>query len=841
MLDIGAESDNDSDEEGDRSSGSGSSQLDSQDESRADDLEIDLAEFDDLEEFAGIEDDSKLDALANMIDTMKSSASKRKEDHIDPEDQALSASQNKRRRILPARTEARDENEVFTGIDDDDTKKVDLASLISILPASHDVTNLKKSLRYLTKKSDKSAPLSAPLEPRLQQKIEREAAYDLTKVEMDKWNETIMAARGLSGKHTDGKNRFVVPSASAPKTKELDVNRWNMHFKPTNSLETEVLGMLSAGKMSSKKLKEEEDDLLQAKGLTAEQIKERAAELKMARELMFRAERKSKRVAKIKSKAFRRIHKREKTRQSIAEQGGELDMDFLQELDDIDGGERVKAEREKMELQRAKERVSLKHSSQGKWAKKVAGLKGLGNDANHATRERIRREELLTKKIAGQGEGDRESDGSDDDSDYDSDMDVDTIKKRALNELSALDSAKSEAPAKGLIGMKFMQTAMARKEREANEAEAQLRKALINAEDDASDDEQSGMKVQGNPGRLVFTPGSSSMVQQQTVIAQQETAEGSNASPQPNQSRATSSNKQHARASGSTTATKTPVNTASQRAVPTSKTPKPLHVTSEESNPWLSLDDATGGTTSHIKTLNPKHGKDSATIVAEKAKLKALKQKRKNKTEVLNAQNEAEIAIDLESFMVPRSIAGPSALGAMENEGKPGKEGDAIIRRDTVDGVGRTVFQQRELVSEAFADDGVVAQFEEEKRKEVESDAPQQVDVTIPGWGDWVGKGARKSKHSKKFIKKIPGIDPESRSDAKLSNVIISQKKHLKKVTKYQTKTLPFPFTSKSQHEHSLRQSLGPEFNTNLQHRHLVRPQVLSYPGQIIEPVQNPV
>ncbi|KAH9811274.1 small-subunit processome [Melampsora americana] len=840
MLDIGAESDNDSDEQGDRSSGS--SQHDSEDDSQADDLEIDLAEFVDPEEFTGIEDDLKLDALANMIDNMKSSASKRKEDHIDSDVQTLSASQNKRRRILPARTEARGENEVITGIDDDATKeKVDLASLISILPASHDVTNLKKSLRYLTKKSDKSAPLSAPLEPRLQQKIEREAAYDLTKTEMDKWNETILAARGLSGKNTDGKNRFVVPSASAPKTKELDVNRWNMHFKPTNSLESEVLNMLAVGKMTSKKLKEEEDDLLQAKGLTAEQIKERAAELKMARELMFRAERKSKRVAKIKSKAFRRIHKREKTRKSIAEQGGELDMDFLQELDDIDGGDRVKEEREKMELQRAKERVSLKHSSQGKWAKKVAGLKGLGNDASHATRERIRREELLTQKIAGQGERDGESDGSDEDSDYDSDMEVDTIKKRALNELSALDSqhsTKSEAPAKGLIGMKFMQTAMARKEREADEAEAQLRKALIDAEDGASDDsdERSGMKVQGNPGRLIFAPGN-----QQTAIAQQQIAEPSRASPQPDHTHVTSSNKQNARAPGPAAAIKPSVNIGSQRSVPASRTQKPSPLTSKESNPWISLEDGTGGTTSHIKTLNPKHGKDSATIVAEKAKLKALKQKRKNKTEVLNAQNEAEVAIDLDSFMAPRSIAGPSALGAMENEGKQGKEGDAIIRRDAVDGVGRSVFQQRELVSEAFADDGVVAQFEEEKRKEVESDAPQKIDVTIPGWGDWVGKGARKSKHSKKFIKKIPGIDPESRSDAKLSNVIISQKKHLKKVTKYQTKTLPFPFTSKSQHEHSLRQSVGPEFNTRLQHRHLVRPQVLSYPGQIIEPVQNPV
>lgn len=120
--------------------------------------------------------------------------------------------------------------------------------------------------------------------------------------------------------------------------------------------------------------------------------------------------------------------------------------------------------------------------------------------------------------------------------------------------------------------------------------------------------------------------------------------------------------------------------------------------------------------------------------MAEKAKLKALKRKRKHTSEVTNAQSEAEVAINVDSFLGPQATAGPSVLKAMEEDESHGKEGDAIIRRDTVDARGRTVFEQRELVNAAFADDGVVAQFEEDKRKETESDAPQTVDVTLPGW-----------------------------------------------------------------------------------------------------------
>jgi U3 small nucleolar RNA-associated protein 14 len=91
-------------------------------------------------------------------------------------------------------------------------------------------------------------------------------------------------------------------------------------------------------------------------------------------------------------------------------------------------------------------------------------------------------------------------------------------------------------------------------------------------------------------------------------------------------------------------------------------------------------------------------------------------------------------------------------------------------------------FTQRELVEQAFANDNVVQEFEEEKREAMEEDAPKDQDLTLPGWGAWGGKGLKDRKNV--VVKKaLPGegVTASKRKDAKLGNVIISEKR-IKKV-----------------------------------------------------------
>ncbi len=43
-------------------------------------------------------------------------------------------------------------------------------------------------------------------------------------------------------------------------------------------------------------------------------------------------------------------------------------------------------------------------------------------------------------------------------------------------------------------------------------------------------------------------------------------------------------------------------------------------------------------------------------------------------------------------------------------------------------------FEQRDLVAMAFARDNVVEEFNTMKQRQVEADAPKQVDTSLPGW-----------------------------------------------------------------------------------------------------------
>jgi len=81
---------------------------------------------------------------------------------------------------------------------------------------------------------------------------------------------------------------------------------------------------------------------------------------------------------------------------------------------------------------------------------------------------------------------------------------------------------------------------------------------------------------------------------------------------------------------------------------------------------------------------------------------------------------------------------------------------------------------QRKLIAEAFEDDDVVEDFKRMKDSEIESSKPKDIDLHLPGWGDWGGKGIKVNpKKRQRFIIKAPKQPP--RKDSKLSHVILNQ------------------------------------------------------------------
>lgn len=143
---------------------------------------------------------------------------------------------------------------------------------------------------------------------------------------------------------------------------------------------------------------------------------------------------------------------------------------------------------------------------------------------------------------------------------------------------------------------------------------------------------------------------------------------------------------------------------------------------------------------------------------------------------------------------------------------------------------------KRLTIAEAFADDDIVADFEQDKAKERERNAPQQVDTSLPGWGSWGGAGI-KQKTRRKMFKKIPVLP---RKDDNREKVIINEDAVVsKKLSSHLVNELPFPFTSVRDYEASLRAPLGRTFVPETAHATLVEPAVVTKMGAVIEPMKK--
>jgi hypothetical protein len=154
---------------------------------------------------------------------------------------------------------------------------------------------------------------------------------------------------------------------------------------------------------------------------------------------------------------------------------------------------------------------------------------------------------------------------------------------------------------------------------------------------------------------------------------------------------------------------------------------------------------------------------------------------------------------------------------------------------------------QQQLVKEAFSLGGEEGMFFcEEKKIMVEAGLPQFEDKAIPGWGSWGGarevavKPLSKAKlQAKAAVERKAREVAKSRSDAKLNNVFISDKVD-KKALKYMVPRLPYPFTSVEQFDRRQRTPIGSEWNTINTFQNAIKPSVISKPGVIIKPIEQP-
>lgn len=308
------------------------------------------------------------------------------------------------------------------------------------LPQASNDTEVTVNAFAENKKSVK--PLSIPAPQRIKDQADREAAYDLAKVELDKWTDTIKANR--QAEHLQFPINPSEPLISAsPFTPATASER--------SELEKKVALILNESQLNDEKQASTFEETVPSK-LSAEELKKRRDQLRYMRDLMFREERRAKRIKKIKSKSYRKIHKKERERKAELEQSED-------EEDERDGKRIENAERD-----RALERATLRHKNNSKWAKRVLEH-SLTRDSKTRgdIEEMLRQSDALRQKIRGKSEEDSDAD----------------IEFHGTNDL--------EPTKKGVLGMKFMQDAEKR-ERDSND------RMMKDDYDSNSEDENLGRK-----------------------------------------------------------------------------------------------------------------------------------------------------------------------------------------------------------------------------------------------------------------------------------------------------------------------------------------------------------
>ncbi|XP_050016985.1 U3 small nucleolar RNA-associated protein 14 homolog B-like [Alexandromys fortis] len=142
----------------------------------------------------------------------------------------------------------------------------------------------------------------------------------------------------------------------------------------------------------------------------------------------------------------------------------------------------------------------------------------------------------------------------------------------------------------------------------------------------------------------------------------------------------------------------------------------------------------------------------------------------------------------------------------------------------------------KQIIKEAFAGDDVIREFLKEKREAIEANKPKDLDLTLPGWGEWVGMGLKPSaKKRRHFLIKAPESSP--RKDKNLPNVILNEKRNILAAA-HQVHTLPHPFTHHQQFERTIQNPIGYTWNTQRAFQKLTVPKVGTKLGHIIKPLK---
>lgn len=341
-------------------------------------------------------------------------------------------------------------------------KKLNLNDLMSVVED-------KAAVEKASLIKNKPSSLPVPLPQRIQQRHDRKAAYEISKEEVNKWKDTIQQNR--QAEHLT----FPLNSSAQHNESTMLVNSTE---HPVMELEKRVTKVLKESNLVSLEKESTFEEIATAK-IDPDEMRKRTRELRLMRELMFREERKAKRIKKIKSKAYHRIKKKELTKNQ------ELIEDFEESEDEQD-------------IARARERMSLKHKTTSKWAKDMI-KHGMTKDkeTREEMEEMLKQGERLRSKVMGNNSED------------DSDDRISDLENEDKGNFPETDISRNNVGKSGVMNMSFMKKAEAR-QAESNRKTIEDLKAFENGNKNIFDDDiehgKTGANINLNLGRRVYTP-----------------------------------------------------------------------------------------------------------------------------------------------------------------------------------------------------------------------------------------------------------------------------------------------------------------------------------------------
>lgn len=351
---------------------------------------------------------------------------------------------------------------------------------------------LKKEEKAEAGKKGMSKKLDVPLARRQQGQLDRIAAYEKTNETLDRWNDTVKQNRRA--------DHLMFPLPDTLADAGLDNGELLPLTKKTAGTELEQTIMsimeesgLGPSAQSQKQQEKNTDVNGEEQTISRSELKDLWAQRRKDREIQSREQKRAKRIKKIKSKTYRRVHRKERLGEE-AKQHEEMRANG--EIDSED-------EREAAARRRALERVGAKHKD-SKWAKmgSKVGRAAWDDDYRAGLTDMARRDEELRKRVEGRAGA---AEGDEDDEDAASSSEDEDGNTRLLKELDGEDDSDKDAgPHASLMKLKFMQRAEAARKQENDGLVAEIRRDLESGsdQDDDSDAEaQVGRRSYGLPGQ----------------------------------------------------------------------------------------------------------------------------------------------------------------------------------------------------------------------------------------------------------------------------------------------------------------------------------------------------